>query len=109
MIGNQGIMEYGEDSAVNKLLQVTGVGQSTSLKNFGNVEISQELTSWQPVYQQRPVTSIKKRALIVPYAHPDRSGSLEDALVIRSKNALKKNEKEASLQKHIHQRHTIST
>lgn len=67
------------------------------MKNFGNVDFANELNSWQPIYHQRPVTSIKKRPLLVPYAHPDRSGSLEDALVIRSKNALKKNEREASL------------
>ena len=102
-------MEYGEDSAVNKLLQITGVGQSTSMKNFGNVDFSSELNSWQPVYQQRPATSIKKKGPLVLYAHPDRSGSLEDALVIRSKNALKKNEKDAALQKPLHQKHTIST
>ena len=102
-------MEYGEDSAVNKLLQITGVGQSTSMKNFGNVDFSSELNSWQPVYQQRPATSIKKKGPLVLYAHPDRSGSLEDALVIRSKNALKKNVKDAALQKPLHQKHTIST
>ena len=102
-------MEYGEDSAVNKLLQITGVGQSTSMKNFGNVDFSSELNSWQPVYQQRPATSIKKKGPLVLYAHPDRSGSLEDALVIRSKNALKKNEKDAAHQKPLHQKHTIST
>ena len=45
----------------------------------------------------------------MPYAHPDRSGSLEDALVIRSKNALKINEKEAASKKPLHQKHTIST
>jgi hypothetical protein len=79
------------------------------MKNFGNVDFSSEINSWQPVFQQRPATSIKKKGLLVPYAHPDRSGSLEDALVIRSKNALKKNEKDAASQKPLHQKHTIST
>ncbi len=31
---------------------------------------------------------------IIPMVTPDRSGNLEDALVIRSKNALKEREKE---------------
>ena len=79
------------------------------MKNFGNVDFVSELNSWQPVFQQRPVTSIKKKGPLVTYAHPDRSGSLEDALVIRSKNALKKNEKDAALQRPLHQKHTIST
>jgi hypothetical protein len=32
---------------------------------------------------------------MIPMTLPDRSGSLEDALVIRSKAALKRNEKQA--------------
>lgn len=34
LVGNQGIMEYGEDSAVNRLLKINGVGTS-SIKNNG--------------------------------------------------------------------------
>ncbi len=50
-------MDYGEDSAVNHLLQVNGCG-TTSMKtlngmaslNFGNVEFSnEEINSWQPI------------------------------------------------------------
>ena len=57
LVGNQGIMEYGEDSADNRLLQINGVGTS-SIKNnglmaslnYGNVEFSnEELNSWQPI------------------------------------------------------------
>ncbi len=40
---------------------------------------------------------------------PDRSGSLEDALVIRSKNALKKREKDIERELPIHQKQTVAS
>jgi hypothetical protein len=46
---------------------------------------------------------------MIPMTVPDRSGSLEDALVIRSKAALKRLDKEADLALPLHQKHTVAS